>query len=231
LLSSPKITGRWREEVPISTRTILIILVVLFLALPFLIVHFTPATSPEPYVFRAHILEKLRETLQGKLGYFLVEGLEGSSPAAMFVVTIDSAYTRGSSRLDPEKDRQVWMQGSVMTPDVFYGEHYLFFGYPQLYISQVKTGALWPTQIIELRILYLSPLTAFLSLVYIFRYPFMEEFSLNHYFVMIAQSVLIVAMIVFLLKRHQTGQRLALVLLAYSIIAMLTTIPMLPDLY
>lgn len=212
-------------------RATLTILGVLFFGLPFLIVQLIPTTSPEPYVFKACIIERLGETLQGKLRYFLVEELEGNSPATTFVVTIDSAYTRGVSRLDLEKDRQVWMQGSIMTPDVFYGEQYLFFDYPQLYISQVKTGALWPDQITELRILYLSPFTAFLSLLYIFWYPFMEEFSRGHYFVMIAQSVFIVAMIVFFLKRRPTGKRLALVLLTYGIIAMLTTIPVLPDLY
>ena len=212
-------------------KAVLIILALSFLGLPFLAVHLIPADSPQPYVFKARIIEKMGETLQGKLRYFLVEELEGNSPATTFVVTIDSAYTGGSSHLELEENRQAWMQGSVMTPDVFYGEQYLFFDYPQLYIRQVKTGALWPDQITELRILYLSPVTAFLSLWYIFSYPFMEEFYPAYYLVMIAQSALIIAMIIFFIKRRPTGGRLALVLLTYGIIVMLTTIPMLPGLY
>jgi len=212
-------------------KAILIALALLFLGLPFLIVHLIPTDSPQPYVFKACITERLGETLQGKLSYFLVEAVEGNSPAATFVVTIDSAYTRGSSGLELEEGQQIWMQGKIMTPDVYYGEQYLFFGYPQLYIRQVKTWALWPDQITELRILYLSPVTAFGSLWLIFSYPFMEEFSPGSYLVVVAQSALIVAIIIFLVRRRPRGKRLALLLLTYCTTVILTTIPMLTDLY
>lgn len=209
----------------------LIMLVLLFIGLPLLIVYLIPTDSPEPYVFKARLTEKLGETLQGKLRYFLAEEIEGNAPAATFVVTIDTAFTRRSCRLELEESQRAWMQGSVMTPDVYYGEQYLFFGYPQLYIRQVKTGALWPDQVTGLRILYLSPFAAFLSPWYVFSYPFMEEFPPGYYLLMIAQSVLIVAMVVYCVKRRPSGRRLALVLLSYGIIVMLTTIPMLTDLY
>jgi len=69
----------------------LVVLAVLFTGLPFVVVHLIPTDSPEPYVFRARLAEKLGETLQGKLRYFLAEEMEGRAPARTFVVTIDSA--------------------------------------------------------------------------------------------------------------------------------------------
>ncbi|MBE0431300.1 MAG: hypothetical protein IBX67_05690 [Dehalococcoidia bacterium] len=209
----------------------LVILAVLFTGLPFVVVHLIPTDSPEPYVFRARLAEKLGETLQGKLRYFLAEEMEGRAPARTFVVTINSAFTRMSSRLELEEGRQVWMQGSLMTPDVYYGEQYLFFGLPQVYVRQVKTGALWPDQINGLRILYLSPFTAFSSLWLMVSYPFMEEFTVAYYLLMLAQSALIVATVVYCVRRRPSGSRLALLLLSYGVIMMLTTIPMLTDLY
>jgi hypothetical protein len=210
-------------------KLLIVALIILFLCLPFLIVQFIPTTNPEPYIFKAAVIEKLGETLQGKLRYYLVEEIKGITPASPFVVTIDSAYARGDLR-EFEKNQQAWMQGNIMTKDVFFGEQYLFFGYHQLYISQIKNGIFWPDQITELRTLYISPLTAFSSLLFLFWYPFMEEFSPDNYFVMVVQSFIIVATIVPMVKKRYTGRSLALVLLIYGIIMIITTIPLLSDL-
>jgi len=215
----------------VKLKVTIIILILLFAGLPFLTVHLVPTDSPEPFVFKARLVEKLGETMEGKLEYFLAEQLEGRAPARTFVVTIDSAFTRRDRGTELEEGHQAWMQGSVMTPEIYYGEQYLFFGYPQLYIRQVRTGALWPDQVTGLRILYLSPLTALLSLWYMFAYPFMEEFSPGYYALMIVQSVLIVAVIAYCIRRRPSGTRLAVLLLSYGLIAMTTTIPMLTNLY
>jgi hypothetical protein len=207
------------------------ILIVMLLVFPLLIVQVFPTDSPQPYIFKAEIIQKLDETMQGKLRYFLVEKLEGSSPADDFVVTIDEPYTRGGYLVELEGSQQIWMQGDLMTQDVFYGEQYLFFGYDQLYISQIKTGALWPDQITELKILYLSPFTAFTSLMGIFWYPFSEEYSLRNYLAMIAHAMLIVTLIILSIKTRARKRSLTLIILTYSVLVMAATIPMLYDLY
>lgn len=214
-----------------SFKVIATTLIIVFLILPALVVQVVPTDSPQQYIFKAEIVKKIGETMQGKLSYFLAEKLEGSPPTIEFVVTIDRSYTRGGHLEDLENKHRVWMQGNLMKPDVFYGEQYLFFGYDQLYISQIKAGLLWPDQITELKILYISPFIAFTSLVKIFSYHFSEEYSLKNYLAIIAQSILIVTLIILSIKARVSKRNLALILLTYSVLAVVTTIPMLYDLY
>jgi len=212
-------------------KMISVMLLVVFLVFPLLVVQVAPTDNPQPYIFKAEIVQKLDETMQGKLRYFLVEKLEGSSPTAEFVVTIDRPYTRGGYLIELEKNQQIWMQGNLMTRDKFYGEQYLFFGYHQLYISQIKSGVLWPDQVTEMKILYLSPFTAFTSLAGIFWYPFSEEYSLSNYLAMIAQAMLIIILVILSIKTRARKRSLILIILTYSVFAMVATIPMLYNLY
>ena len=66
-------------------------------ALPLIIVHVYPTDSPQTYVFEGRVIEKLGETLEGKLRYYQVKHIQGNVPAEEFVITVDDSYTRGGT--------------------------------------------------------------------------------------------------------------------------------------
>lgn len=127
----------------------IIILTVAVFLYPLLVVQIIPTDSPEPYVFKARFNELLGETMNGKLRYYMVEHLDGISPSPEFVVTVDLGYSRGASKEKIGEGRELWMQGSLMTPEIYYGEQYLFFDLPQIYVRQIKKGVLWPDQLTD----------------------------------------------------------------------------------
>jgi len=69
-------------------------------ALPLIIVHVYPTDSPQTYVFEGRVIEKLGETLEGKLRYYQVKLIQGNVPAEEFVITVDDSYTRGGQSPD-----------------------------------------------------------------------------------------------------------------------------------
>ena len=209
----------------------IIILMVAILLFPLLVIQIIPTDSPEPYIFQARFNELLGETMDGKLRYYLVEFIDGISPSPEFVVTIDLDYSRGSSTENIEKDRELWMQGSLMTPEIYYGEQYLFFDIPQLYIRQIKNGVLWPDQLTELRILYLSPVNSLLSPVHLPFYLISEEFSLVGFLVLIGKTAIVVLTGYLTIKRCTEWRFIIKILLAYALLAIIFTIPVLTDLY
>jgi len=211
-------------------KRLLILLALAIVVLPLVTVQIIPTDCPQPYVFQARILEKLGG--EGGLRYFLVEQIKGDAPDDKFVVLISSSYTRGSSSMNFEIDEELWMQGELMTQEVFYGKQYLFFDdYSELYISQVKNKGFWPDQLTELRILYLSPFTSFFDVPYAFLYPFVGEGGLRTYVFVIARAALVVSAVFFLIKNRHKKQSLALIALTYSLLAMALTIPTLTGMY
>ena len=116
-----------------------------------------------------------------------------------------------------------------MTPDVFYGDQYLFFGYQQLYVSQVKSTLLWPSQIDRLKTLYLSPLVTVASVVWVWMLPFAEEYSLSSWLLVIARFVLlcaaVAAALVWRRKRHAWMPGLVWVVGVYALLAVILAIP------
>jgi len=123
------------------------------------------------------------------------------------------------------------MQGNIMTQDVFYGEQYLFFDYPQIYVSQIKDKGLWPNQKTELRIMYTAPIRNISSVVSVWIFPFIEEFSPDTFTVLIAQATVVIATIVLLVKRWKNKQHITLIILSYALVMILLTIPLLTNLY
>jgi len=118
-----------------------------------------------------------------------------------------------------------------MTPEVFYGEQYLFFGLQQVYVRQVKSGLLWPDQWTGMRVLYLSPLE---NLVAPLQIPFLirsDSFTWRTLAMLLARCVLLGTTIALVAKKKLRGDRLAVALFLFAMAAMLLAMPVLGDLY
>jgi len=182
-------------------------------------------------MFKVQISEKLDETLNGKLQYFLVELFEGGAPATEFVVLIDSAYTRGYSNIKLEPIQEFWGLGNLMTPEIYFGDQYLFFGLPQLYVWQIKGTIFWPDQATELKLLYRAPVASLLAPILVMFYPTVEEFTLSNYLAIIVQTIVLAATIVLLIKNRHEKESIVRILLVYVLLTMSFTIPLLKDMY
>jgi len=211
-------------------------LAVLFLALPVLLVLVLPGTDDQAFQCRARIESRLAQTLGGKLEFLLVTGTGGRPPAEEFVIAVDHGYTSGlpneavsgaGSAVQP--GMTIWLQGTLMDRDTYFGEQYLFFGYPQLYVDQIKTGAFWPSQVERLGSLYLSPVATVLSLYLVWAFPFMEEYELGSWLLIVARFVLLCGAIAAVLLWGKRGPRVAprpaLALLLYCIAATVLATP------
>lgn len=220
-----------RKYSPESLRSISTALAATVILLPLAVVLLIPTDTVEPYVFRARLTIMLAQSDSGKLRYFQADTLEGSAPASAVVLALDQAYSRG---YDPESTAPgltVWLQGSLMTPDVFYGEQYLFFDRPQVYVRQVKSGLLWPDQWTELRVLYLSPLETLAAPVQI---PFLvrsDSLTYRVLAVLLMRSVVVVSTIFLLAQKKFRHGRVSALVLGYALLAMLLTVPILGHLY
>jgi hypothetical protein len=214
-----------------SARLRLAILAALLVLTPLLLVHLIPTDTIEPFVFRATVIEHLGQSTSGQLQYYRVDVLDGFAPAPVTAIALDSSYSRGFSAGEVQPGFDAWFQGSLMTPEVFYGEQYLFFGLPQVYVRQAKSGLLWPDQWSSLKVLYLSPLETLAAPLQI---PFLvrsDSFTWGLLTVLLARCVLIATISVLVVRRRLRGTALAAALLAYSLAAILLTMPILGDLY
>lgn len=198
-----------------------LILIGVCLSLPVFVVLVYPTDNPQSYVFEVRVTEKLGETLEGKLRFYRVERIQGNTPAEIFVVTIDDPYTRGGQSPD-YTGSSIWMMGSLMTPEVYFGEQYLFFDQPQLYISQVRTGWLWPDQVSGLTMLYDSPATSLLAPL-ILLMSFNGEVSALSLYVLGFKTILI-AVSAYLIDRcrKKEGYR-TMIVIVYCILSILST--------
>ncbi len=147
----------------VKYRTLCLALVLAAALIPLVAVQVIPTDSPEPYLFKARFEDHLGTSSNESLSYHEVSVLQGKAPTTTIVVALDRNYTRGLSPDITSTGTESWMQGSLMTREVYYGEQYLFFGPPQIYVRQLKSGVLWPDQATELRILYVSPVTTVLA--------------------------------------------------------------------
>jgi len=219
-LRTSRIRSRW-----------LAALAVVFVCLPWAIIQFIPSDAIDAYVFEARLEHELGRSSNGQLEYWQAEVQAGDAPGAAIVLAFDRSYTRGFADTSTVQGVSVWFEGGLMTPEVFYGEQYLFYGLPQVYVRQVKSGLLWPDQWTELRVLYLAPpatLAAPIQAVMLIR---AEEFTAMLFAVLIARSILVVAAGWVTVSGRLRGRRLACVLLLYAILAVLLTIPVLAELY
>ena len=218
----------------------LILAIVIF---PFVVIQFTLAKAEQGaedprYIIHAQIREMLgeTETLMTKFQYFLVEKLAGDAPATEFVVLISTGrggLTRGLSNVKLESNQEFWGHGFFMDPARYenMGDEYIFFGLPQVYLWQIKGTLLWPDQTTALKLLYQAPIARLTALYYVVAFPLMDEFTLRHYVAFIAQTVLIVATIVLAVKKREDKWNLLLIVLAYILLTMLITSPVLPNPY
>jgi hypothetical protein len=207
-----------------------------FIVLPLIVVSASPGLDDDAFATMAKVQSRLAETLDGKLEFFLVSRSDGRAPADRFVVTIDHGYTTGIGSAPGTSDdpglipgELVWLQGSLMDRETYFGEQYLFFGYPQLYVSQARSGLLWPSQEERLGRMYLSPVTGVGSLYVVWVYPFIEEYSLGTWLLWIGRLVLLVAAIAgIVFWRRKTPRRIpGLVALVglYALLSVVITIP------
>ena len=173
--------------------------VLAFAVLPLIIVWAFPGVDGDGFVCRVGVEDRLAETLDGKLEFLLVDAVQGHPPASRFVVTLDHGYTAGigpasgSSAESPEAQPLgglFWLHGTLMDRETYFGEQYLFFGYPQLYVDQVKAGLFWPSQMDRLQSLYAAPLTTVVSVYLVGALPFMEEYSPEAYCLVVARFIL-----------------------------------------
>jgi hypothetical protein len=162
---------------------------VVFVLLPLGLVPLTSGPDEEAYACKVETKSALGSTLGGKLQLLLVHSLDGRAPTNPFVITIDHDYTRAAE--NPVLPGQVfWAEGTLMDRETYFGEQYLFVGYPQIYLSQVKTGALWPDQKRDPASLYLAPVTSLASIYFVWAFPFLEEFSLGGWLLLVARFLL-----------------------------------------
>ena len=213
------------------TSRLLVILSAFAVLVPLIVVHLIPTDAPEPFVFRARLTEDFGQSTNGQLQYYRAEIVDGNSPARVIAIALDRSYSRGSIPAEVGLDSEAWFQGGLMTPDVFYGEQYRFFGLPQVYVRQVKSGLLWPDQWSELRVIYLSPfetLAAPLQLPFILR---SDGLTPRILVVLLARCGLIALTAALIAKKRLRGNALAVALLSYILVAMLITVPILSDMY
>jgi hypothetical protein len=220
MLHNARIPSRW-----------LATLFVVFLGLPWVVIQFIPGDSIEPFEFRAVLHHELGRSANGQLTYWQTDVHEGDAPGATIVLAFDRNYTRGFTDSTAVPGASVWFQGGPMTPEVFYGEQYLFYGLPQVYVRQVKTGLLWPDQWTELRVLYLSPLETLAAPMQALFLVRAEECTIRLFSVLLARCILLGGAGWAILVDRLRGRSAAFALLVYAIVAMLLTIPILGDLY
>jgi hypothetical protein len=207
------------------------ILAVVLVLLPLVLVHLIPTDTVEPFVFRARLAEYLGESTSAQLQYYRVDVLEGAAPSTTTVIAMDRSYSRGYDPASTAPGLSAWCQGSLMTPEVFYGEQYLFFGLPQVYVRQVKTGLLWPDQWSGLRVLYLSPVETLAAPIQI---PFLirsDSFTYGLLAVLVARCLLVASTLFLVVRKRLRGGRLVAALMAYAVVAILLTVPFLGNMY
>jgi hypothetical protein len=215
---------------PGHTTAALSILITIII-LPLLVIQVIPTDNPQPYIFRATIVEKLGETLNGKLQYFLVEHIEGNAPSETFVAAVDRAYSRGHARVNVSEGNELWMQGNLMTREIYFAEHYLFFNQPQVYVGQIKDSGFWPDQLTELQVLYFSPISTLSSPIFALLFPFVEEYSLRNFIILVAKTALVIITLFLLAKNRFEKQKIVFSILVYALLAIILTVPILTDLY
>lgn len=204
---------------------------VVFVCLPWVVIQFIPGDTMEPYEFRASLHRELGRSTSGQLVYWQADAEEGDAPGDTIVLAFDRSYTRGFVDSTAVQGASAWFEGGLMTPEVFYGEQYLFYGLPQVYVRQVKSGFLWPDQWTELRLLYLSPLQTLAAPIQVLFLVRAEEFTIRSFSVLIARCMILGGAGWAIVADRLRGRRLAFVLLIYAILAVLLTIPILGDLY
>ncbi len=207
-----------------------LLLALVFVLLPPIIVQFIPTDSPEEFVFRARISESLGQSANAQLQYYRVDVTESAELPHVAVVALDRSYSRGYQPPIPI-NLHAWFQGGLMTPDVFYGEQYLFFGLTQVYVRQVKTGILWPDQWSGLRVLYLSPLQTIAAPLQVVALMRSDSFTYRIMAVLLARSLLLASALWFAIRARSINKHLTVVALAYAVSAVVLTIPILGHLY
>ncbi len=208
-----------------------LIICILILLVPLSVVYVVTTDSSPPYTFQATVQEKLDETLGGKLQYFLTISGEGTASGSEVVLTIDTAYTRGITDTSIEKGTTIWVRGEMMDRETYYGDQYLFFGYPQVYVRQVKEGIFWPDQTTGMKTLYQSPVTSLFAPAFVWYFPFTEEYSSRMFLVLLTKTLLIVSTVIFLIRSRHEKEKMITIVLIYCLMAIILTIPILTDLY
>jgi hypothetical protein len=232
------------EPLPVSWRLAAAFMIA-YLLVPVIIAAFVTGVPDDAFACRVKVSDRLGGTLGGKLEFLLVDTLDGRSPAARFVATLDHGYTKGivggpsagaasddipASEIPETPAEAVFaLEGTLMNRSTFYGEQYLFFDYPQLYVSQVKTAYFWPSQIDRLERLYLSAFTAFASIYWVWVLPFTEEYSLTSWLLVIARFVLVcaaaAATLVWRKKRHAWTPGAVWATGIYALLAVFLAVP------
>lgn len=195
-----------------------------FALLPFLLGLLLAGPERSSYAAEVGTVEHLADTQEGELQFFLVSAVAGRSPADRFVITLDRNYSAGMPAAVTPGDA-LSVEGTLMDKETYFGDQYLFFGYPQLYVSQVKTGLFWPSQISAMRTLYLAPASSVVALYAIFALTFMEEFTIAGWLVALGGAVLVVAALVLIVLWRRRPVRIVLLVAGYMLAAVLLAIP------
>ena len=196
--------------------------------MPLIVILFVTGVNGDAFVCRVKVSDVKGSTESGRLEFLLVAAQAGRSPAATFVATLDHGYTRGLPQVPV--GAVFSLEGTLMDRSTYFGEQYLFFDdYKEVYVSQVKTGALWPSQISGVEKLYLSPFTNFATIYWVVASRFDETYSLGSWLLTLARFLLIVAAVAAaLVWRRRTGRwvpGLVWVVGGYVLVAVFLGIP------
>lgn len=209
-----------------NPRVAALLLIIAVLIFPFFIVSTVQKEEPALYTFKARIIEPL-ESSYTVYRYSLAEAVEGTYPDAEVILIISMIHTEGELHTTLE-NREVWIKGRLLTEDDLCEKHYVYPDHAHIYALQVKTSILWPDQIALLKTLYKSPVATLPVPSYILFYLLLENPS-NHtpqtFFILLVKTLLVYVTI-FLLIAHRTKKwNLLLTLSAYTLLAMILTVP------
>jgi len=209
-----------------SSKTLVLFLIFAVLIFPFFIVSTVQKEEPALYTFRAHIIEPL-ESSYSVYRYFLAEAVEGTYPDAEVILVINMIHTEGELHTTRENN-EVWIKGRLLTEDDLCEKHYVYPDHAHIYALQVKTSILWPDQIALLKALYKSPVATLPVPSYILFYLLLENPSSHTpqtFFILLVKTLLMYVTI-FLVIAHRTKKwNLLLILLIYTLLAMILTVP------
>ena len=226
----------------------IVILCIIVLTFPIVIVQVIQTPSQNAQIFNFTIKEKLNETYVGdlkinKLQYFLGDCIAGTGPYKVkcseknkieMVILIEEGYTKGIKNADLTPNHSLWGKGNKMNPDVYFGDQYLFFerngtSITNMIVYEIKGLLFWPNQEEKIMRFYYSPIINIAYSLGIIFFPLIDETGSNEgsilFSAFVVQAILLILCIYLLTKKCNSKKSVVIVLLVYSLISMILTIP------
>jgi len=216
----------WRKKcdprATMKLKAIIILLAIAIVLVPLVVVQVIRPHQLGAYAPKVRVTKFLDQNSKGLLKYFLVERVEGEAPGDTFVIAVQYNFSEGISSVEVKDGQILWVQGPLMTEEIYHPEYHLFFGYPQIYVYQVKGRGLWPDQLIKMREFYLSPFTSLIAPIGLLL-PLGDGHSLTDNLVLAVKTILLGLTAFLTIRLRRYWGNVILILLSYSFLAMILT--------